>query len=97
MFLGFEYFFDMTMGTMVDPATVVLYQGLILGASVVGFLLFPLLDSRLGYQHVACALVSALVLVVCIVVTGLALGVGVTLAAGCVGFAALGLAGGSAH
>lgn len=54
VFLGGEYFFDATLASFMSPADVVLNQGMILGASAVGFCCFePFPERREGCAWVA--------------------------------------------
>jgi len=47
LFLGTEYLFDDIMAFFVSPSSVVNFQNIILGASVIGYLLYGLLDNKM--------------------------------------------------
>lgn len=98
VFLGSEFHYDIEIGELVGPGGVVAAQGVILGASVVGFLGYAaaerLLRGALGRARaaLACALAAGCLLAI----RPLADAVAVQ-AAGAVCFLALGLMGAAAH
>ena len=47
IFLGTEYLFDNMMSLVTAPSDVIAAQGYILGASVIGFVLYPLLSVKI--------------------------------------------------
>lgn len=98
MFLGSEFYFDTMVGLLVAPQEVVVAQSLVLGASVIGFLLFaPLHRAIAEPTRMTVSLLACVVLVGCLLVVSAHVDVPTTLVAGCVAFAALGLAGADAH
>ena len=51
VFLGNEYMYDNMMMYVTDAGGVVTAQNIILGVSVAGFLLFPVISSLIGKMH----------------------------------------------
>ncbi len=97
-FLASEYLFDDVMGLFVAPEAVVIAQSYILGASVIGMLIFPLLNRRFGERvHKAAAVISVVLYVICMVVIVLHPDATTTQVAGFIAFIMLGMVGGSAH
>ena len=98
VFLGSEFHYDIEIGELVGPGGVVAAQGVILGASVVGFLGYAaterLLRGALGRARaaLACALAAGCLLAIRPLADAAAVQ-----AAGAVCFLALGLMGAAAH
>ena len=61
VFLGGEYFFDATLASFMSPADVVLNQGMILGASAVGFCCFAPFSRMDRRVRLGCSIVSIVV------------------------------------
>jgi DNA-binding CsgD family transcriptional regulator len=97
VFLAGEYCFDTVMGDLVGSDSVVLAQGLILGASAVGFLAYAPLERRLPLGRGVPLVVGALLLACCLVVLPYVADPNVVQLVGCVAFLVLGIAGGAAH
>lgn len=97
-FLGTEYLFDNMMAYLTDAKQVVVAQSYILGASVVGFLLFPLINRRIQQRaKYLMAFVASVVSIVCIFVIQQHATYTSVLAAGCLVFILLGIAGSVSH
>ena len=58
VFLGGEYFFDAMLASFMSPADVVLNQGMILGASAVGFCCFEPFSRTPRRVRLGCSIVS---------------------------------------
>ena len=70
VFLGTEYLFDNMMMNLVDSDGVVLVQNYILGASVLGFVLFPFINRYLkGYLEYVAGIVASIIAAVSVAVT----------------------------
>lgn len=97
-FLGTEYLFDNMMAYLTDAKQVVVAQSYILGASVVGFLLFPLIN-RLIKQRVKylMAFVASVASIVCIFIIQQHEAYVSVLVAGGLVFILLGIAGSVSH
>ena len=98
IFLGIEYQFDNMMALVTGPEQVVTAQGYILGASVLGFLLYPAAASCIKekfWQIVVFA--GALAGVICVFVIWQHTSYGTILAAGCICFILIGMAGSAVH
>ena len=98
IFLGIEYQFDNMMALVTGPEQVVTAQGYILGASVLGFLLYPAAASCIKekfWQIVVFA--GALAGVICVFVIWQHISYGTILAAGCICFILIGMAGSAVH
>ena len=98
IFLGIEYQFDNMMALVTGPEQVVTAQGYILGASVLGFLLYPAAASYIKekfWQIVVFA--GALAGVICVFVIWQHTSYGTILAAGCICFILIGMAGSAVH
>ena len=98
IFLGIEYQFDNMMALITGPEQVVTAQGYILGASVLGFLLYPAAASCIKekfWQIVVFA--GALAGVICVFVIWQHTSYGTILAAGCICFILIGMAGSAVH
>ena len=98
IFLGIEYQFDNMMALVTGPEQVVTAQGYILGASVLGFLLYPAAASCIKekfWQIVVFA--GVLAGVICVFVIWQHISYGTILAAGCICFILIGMAGSAVH
>lgn len=97
IFLGIEYQFDNMMALVTGPEQVVTAQGYILGASVLGFLLYPAASciKEKFWQIVVFA--GALAGVICVFVIWQHTSYGTILAAGCICFILIGMAGSAVH
>ena len=98
IFLGIEYQFDNMMAMVTGPEQVVTAQGYVLGASVLGFLLYPVAVSCIKekfWQNVVVA--GALAGVICIFVIWQHNSYGTILLAGCICFVLMGMAGSAVH
>ena len=98
IFLGIEYQFDNMMALVTGPEQVVTAQGYILGASVLGFLFYPAAASCIKekfWQIVVFA--GALAGVICVFVIWQHTSYGTILAAGCICFILIGMAGSAVH
>ncbi len=98
IFLGIEYQFDNMMALVTGPEQVVTAQGYILGTSVLGFLLYPAAASCIKekfWQIVVFA--GALAGVICVFVIWQHTSYGTILAAGCICFILIGMAGSAVH
>ncbi len=98
IFLGIEYQFDNMMAMVTGPEQVVTAQGYVLGASVLGFLLYPVAVSCIKekfWQNVVVA--GALAGVICIFVIWQHNSYSTILVAGCICFVLMGMAGSAVH
>ena len=98
IFLGIEYQFDNMMALVTEPEQVVTAQGYVLGASVLGFLLYPAAAFCIKekfWQIVVFA--GALAGVICVFVIWQHNSYGTILAAGCICFVLMGMAGSAVH
>lgn len=69
IFLGTEYLFDNMMSLVTSPVNVVAAQGYILGASVIGFVLYPWLSLKIPENmHAIVVFTGALAEIICIFV-----------------------------
>ena len=97
IFLGGEYFFDATLAGFMSPADVVLNQGMILGASAVGFCCFEPFSRMRRRVRLGCLIMSIVVgfggIAVLLVQPGLLL----MQAIGVICFFLLGVLGGAVH
>ena len=98
IFLGIEYQFDNMMALVTGPEQVVTAQDYVLGASVLGFLLYPAAASCIKekfWQIVVFA--GALTGVICVFIIWQHNSYGTILAAGCICFVLMGMAGSAVH
>lgn len=97
-FLGTEYLFDNMMAYITDAMQVVIAQSYILGSSVAGFLIFPIIN-RLVKQNVKYLMVfvASVMSVICIFVIRQHMSYASVLVAGCLVFILLGIAGSASH
>ena len=98
IFLGIEYQFDNMMALVTGPEQVVTAQGYVLGASVLGFLLYPAAASCIKEKFGQIVVFAgALAGVICIFVIWQHNSYGTILAAGCICFILMGMAGSAVH
>ena len=98
IFLGIEYQFDNMMALVTGPEQVVTAQGYVLGASVLGFLLHPAAASCIKEKFGQIVVFAgALAGVICIFVIWQHNSYGTILAAGCICFILMGMAGSAVH
>lgn len=98
IFLGIEYQFDNMMALVTGPEQVVTAQGYVLGASVLGFLLYPVVASYIKERFWQIALFAgALASVICIFVIWQHTSYGMILVAGCLCFILMGIEGSAVH
>lgn len=98
LFLGTEYLFDNMMAHVTDSENVVLAQSYILGASVIGFLLFPVLNRIIKIQVNSILMFSASVIsVICLFLIQQHMSYGSILISGCIVFILLGIGGSGIH
>lgn len=98
IFLGTEYLFDNMMAHVTGSENVVLAQSYVLGASVIGFLLFPVIN-RMTKVRVNSILIfpASIISVICLFVMQQHISYGSILLAGCVIFILLGIGGSGVH
>lgn len=98
IFLGTEYLFDNMMSFVTSPVNVVAAQGYILGASVVGFVLYPWLSIKIPESvHAIAVFTGALAEIICIFVIWQHASYVLILISGCLAYALLGIAGSVLH
>lgn len=98
VFLGAEYLFDNMMAYVTDAKGVVLAQNYILGISVVGFVLFSMLDRLLkNFNQYIVMFVTALPAIICIFVIQQHMSYPSIMAAGLILFLNLGILGSAVH
>ena len=96
-FLGTEYYFDNAVGKWCDNTGVVFSQNIILGASVIGFLLFGVITDRLKKISRKVFSVAMIILsILCLVVIAMKISYEITLSAGIICFVIMGIAGSAA-
>lgn len=98
IFLGTEYMFDNMIAYTTNSKDVVLAQSYILGISVLGFVLYPVIRKILAKRakEIGFFLIST-ISIVCIFVMQCHTSYGMTLTAGCIGFVLLGVVGSAVH
>lgn len=98
IFLGIEYQFDNMMALVTGPEQVVTAQGYVLGASVLGFLLYPAAASCIKekFEQIV-VFAGALAGVICVFVIWQHISYSMILAAGCLCFVLMGMAGSAVH
>ena len=96
-FLACEYLFDTRMAELVSPNEVVIYESLVLGASVIGFLVRPVLYYRRPHAIDATSDVTGVLLVAAFLLLIMAVRAEVVIAGGLVACCALGYCGSTAH
>ncbi|MCI6846138.1 MAG: helix-turn-helix transcriptional regulator [Erysipelotrichaceae bacterium] len=98
IFLGTEYLFDNMMSLVTSPVNVVAAQGYILGASVIGFVLYPWLSIKIPESvHAIAVFTGALAEIICIFVIWQHTFYALILVAGCLAYVLLGIAGSAVH
>lgn len=98
LFLGTEYLFDNMMACVTDSENVVLAQSYVLGVSVIGFLLFPILNRRIKIRANSILMFSASVIsVICLFLIQQHMSYGSILISGCIVFILLGIGGSGIH
>lgn len=98
IFLGTEYLFDNMMSLVTSPVNVVAAQGYILGASVIGFVLYPWLSIKIPESvHAIVVFTGALAEIICIFVIWQHAFYVLILIAGCLAYALLGIVGSAVH
>lgn len=96
-FLACEYLFDVRMAEFVSPNEVVIYESLVIGASVIGFFVRPILYYRRPHAIDATSGVTGVLLVAALLLLIMAVQVEVVIAGGLVACCALGYCGSTAH
>ena len=97
VFLGTEYLFDNMMMNLVDSDGVVLVQNYILGASVLGFVLFPFINRYLkGYLEYVAGIVASIIAAVSVAVISGHSSYEIMIIIGCIFFVLLGITGSAA-
>lgn len=96
-FLACEYLFDVRMAEFVSPNEVVIYESLVLGASVIGFFVRPILYYHRPHAIDATSDVTGVLLVAALLLLIMAVQVEVVIAGGLVACCALGYCGSTAH
>lgn len=98
IFLGTEYLFDNMMSFVTSPECVIAAQGYILGASVIGFVLYPWLSLKIPENmHDIVVFTGALAEIICIFVIWQHAFYALILVAGCLAYVLLGIAGSAVH
>lgn len=98
IFLGAEYWFDNMMAYSTDAYGVVLAQSYILGASAIGFFLFPLFRRKMQTSagYIGC-LVTITTVIICLFVISQHISHVATMVSGCMAFLLLGIVGSAVH
>lgn len=96
-FLACEYLFDVRMAEFVSPNEVVIYESLVIGTSVIGFFVRPILYYRRPHTIDATSDVTGVLLVAALLLLIMAVQVEVVIAGGLVACCALGYCGSTAH
>ena len=98
IFLGTEYQYDNMMALVSGPEQVVMAQGYVLGASVLGFLLYPVAAPYIKerFRQIV-VFAGALAGVICVFVIWQHISYGTILVAGCLCFILMGMAGSAVH
>lgn len=89
-FLACEYLFDVRMAEFVSPNEVVIYESLVIGASVIGFFVRPILYYRRPHAIDATSDVTGVLLVAALLLLIMAVQVEVVITGGLVACCALG-------
>lgn len=98
IFLGTEYLFDNMMSLVTSPECVIAAQGYILGASVIGFVLYPWLSIKIPESvHAIAVFTGALAEIICIFVIWQHAFYALILVAGCLAYVLLGISGSAVH
>lgn len=96
-FLACECLFDVRMAEFVSPNEVVIYENLVIGASVIGFFVRPILYYRRPHAIDATSDVTGVLLVAALLLMIMAVQFQVVIAGGLVACCALGYCGSTAH
>lgn len=96
-FLACEYLFDVRMAEFVSPNEVVIYESFVIGASVIGFFVRPILYYRRPHAIDATSDITGVLLVASLLLLIMAVQVEVVIAGGLVACCALGYCGSTAH
>lgn len=97
-FLGTEYMFDNMMAYVTDSEGVVMAQSYILGISVIGFLLFPLIQRKVGKnKKYMMTFVGVILVIMGIFVIQQHMSYAAILISGCMVFLLLGIVGSAVH
>lgn len=96
-FLACEYLFDVRMAEFVSPNEVVIYESLVIGASVIGFFVRPILYYRRPHAIDATSDVTGVLLVAALLLLIMAVQVEVVITGDLVACCALGYCGSTAH
>lgn len=94
---GVRVSFDARMAEFVSPNEVVIYESLVIGASVIGFFVRPILYYRRPHAIDATSDVTGVLLVAALLLLIMAVQVEVVIAGGLVACCALGYCGSTAH
>lgn len=94
IFLATEYLFDNMMALVTSPSDVIAAQGYILGASVIGFVVYPLLSVKIPESvHSIAVFAGALAEIICMFVIWQRASYTLILSAGCLAYVLIGIAG----
>ena len=96
-FLAGEYLFDMRVAEFVPPSEVVIYESIVVGASVIGFFVRPILYYRRPQAIDATSDITGVLLVSALLLMIMAVQFEVVIAGGLVACCALGYCGSTAH
>lgn len=96
-FLAVEYLFDVRVAEFVPSNEVVIYEGIVIGASVIGFFVRPLLYYRRPQAIAATSDITGVLLVPALLLMIMAVQFQVVIAGGLVACCALGYCGSTAH
>lgn len=96
-FLACEYFFDARMAEFVPSSEVVIYESIVVGASVIGFFVRPFLYYRRPQTIDATSDITGVLLVSALLLMIMAVRFEVVIAGGLVACCALGYCGSTAH
>lgn len=96
-FLAGEYLFDVRVAEFVPPSEVVVYEGLIVGASVIGFFVRPILYYRRPRAIDTTSDITGVLLVAALLLMIMAVQFGVLIAGGLMACCTLGYCGSTAH
>lgn len=96
-FLACEYLFDVRMAEFVSPNEVVIYESLVIGASVIGFFVRPVLYYRRPHAIDATSDITGILLVAALLLLIMAAQVEVVIVGGLVACCALSYCGSTAH
>ena len=96
-FLACEYLFDARMAEFVSPNEVVIYESLVIGASVIGFFVRPVLYYRRPHAIDATSDITGVLLVAALLLLIMAVQVEMVIVGGLMACCALGYCGSTAH